>query len=317
MFKPLLYLALLLGFQTVAYSQEKDLSKLLWTADWSPDNHYLAIGGVDAKLRLYSGETFELVKVIELQTPILRTAWHPDSKLLAIAAAGEGSVLVNVETEAFISLQGACTTGTRAMDWNHNGTLLASADYEGEIMIWNTSGVLIRTIKKENTIGNVAIDWHPSKDEFVVLAECVRIYTADGKLLQKFEHRQEDVLLLCARWHPSGRFFAIGDYGDHDKPYVPLLQYWTAGGTLLQSMDISKKEYRNIAWTKRGDKLASASDALRIWSERGKLLAVGQSPDNLWGVDWSPNGRFIATASFDGHIKIWDKKAKLIRELAR
>lgn len=121
--------------------------------------------------------------------------------------------------------------------------------------------------------------------------------------------------MLCVKWHKSGDFFVIGDYGDKDRDYRALLQYWNSNGTLIKEIDISRSEYRNLSWTALGDKLATASDALRIWTKDGSLIAEGLSPDNLWGVDWSPDGKYIVTSSFEGHIKIWDSDAVLLKEL--
>lgn len=301
---------------TVAHGQQHDISKILWTANWSPDNTYIAVGGVDKKIRIFSGQSFELLKVLESKTEIQRMRWHPQENILAVAAIGDGSTIIDIETDLVINMKGANANGSRAMDWNYKGDLLANADYEGEITIWNRSGELIRTIKKENTISNVALDWHPSKNEFIVLSdEFVRMYNSEGKLVKKFKHRKENVLMLCVQWHTSGNFFVIGDYGDSDKGYKPLLQYWKSTGTLMKASDISKAAYRNMAWSKQGDKLATASDALRIWTAKGDLIAEGLSEDNLWGVDWSPDGKWIVTSSFDGHIKIWDSQANLVKEI--
>lgn len=295
--------------------QHQDISKILWTANWSSDGKYIAVGGVDKKIRIFSGESFDLVKVFENTTEIQRMSWHPYSNLLAIAAVGDGSKLIDIERDSVIQFKGDKGFGTRAIAWNYTGDLLANADYEGEITIWTKNGELTRTIKKENTISNVAIDWHPSKNEFIVLSELVRIYDSEGNLLKKFKHRKEDVLMLCVKWHRTGKYFVLGDYGDKDNNYKPLLQYWKSNGTLIKELNVSKAEYRNLSWTKKGNKLATASDNLRIWDKDGKLIADGQSEDKLWGVEWSSNGKFIVTSSHNGHIKLWDNKAKLIREL--
>lgn len=300
---------------TVARAQETAVNKILWTANWSPDGRYIAVGGADKKISIFSGKTYELLIMYNNVTDVQRMSWHPYLNLLAVAATGEGSKIINIERDSIISLKGISSSGTRAIAWNYKGDLLANADYEGVITLWNQSGELIRTINKENAISNVAIDWHPKKNEFIVLSESVRIYDSEGKLLNKFEHRNENVLMLCVKWHQSGDFFVLGDYGDSDKGYKPLLQYWKPEGTLMKEISNSKSEYRNLSWTKQGDKLASASDALRIWTKHGELIAEGFSDDNLWGVDWSADGKFIVTSSFEGHVKIWDSDAKLVREL--
>ena len=229
-------------------------------------------------------------------------SWHPYLNSLAVAATDDGSKIINFKNDSIISsIKIANIHGTRAMAWNYTGDFLANADYEGVITIYNQHGELVRKIKKENTISNVAIDWHPAKNEFVSLSDDVRVYDLQGNLLHKFKHRKENVLMLCVKWHKSGNFFVIGDYGVKEEDFKPLLQYWHPDGTLIKEINNSKSEYRNVAWTKQGDKLATASDALRIWTKNGELIAEGFSADNLWGVDWSPDGKFIVTSSFDGY----------------
>lgn len=180
----------------VVYGQQSSRTNILWTANWSHDNRYIAVGGTDKKIRIFSGTTHALLKIFESATEIQRMSWHPELNLLAVAATGDGSRLIDLEADSIITLQGLNGSGSRAMAWNFSGELLANADYEGVITIWNRYGELIRTIKKENTVSNVAIDWHPLKNEFVVLSDQVRVYDSEGSLLQKFEHRKENVLML-------------------------------------------------------------------------------------------------------------------------
>lgn len=301
---------------TISFAQQIDNNRsVLWSANWSIDNKYIVVGGGDGKIRLFSGESFHLLKIIDNGSAIQRMSWHPHYNILAVAATDNGSKIIDLEKDLIVYLKGDKNYGGRAIAWNSTGDLLAYADYEGEITIWNKEGELIRTIKKGNTVSNVAIDWHPSKDELVVLSDSVRIYNTSGTLLNRFEHRKENVMLLCVKWHPSDDFLVIGDYGDNDYGYKPLLQFWKPNGQLISETDISKAEYRNLSWTKNGKKLATASDALRLWNKDGGLLAEGMSEDLLWGVDWSPDNKFIVTSSENGHIKIWDKNAKVIKEL--
>ena len=131
-----------------------------------------------------------------------------------------------------------------------------------------------------------------------------------GTLLKVINHRPEDVLILSIAWHKSGDFFVTGDYGD-DK-VKSLLQIWTKQGELIKSIDISKGEYRNLAWNSKGSRLASASDKLRIWDCRGNLISEGKSTDYLWGVTWDKMGRRVLTSSLDQHVVLWDNNAKLL-----
>ena len=297
------------------YSQEQDENRILWTANWSNDGNFIAVGGDDKRIRIYNGHTFELLRIYKNESEVKRVRWHPIKNILAIAAIDNGSKILDVENDRTIQFESGDNIGSRSIAWNFNGELIAIADYEGVLTIWTKDGQLTNTIKKEDTKSYVAVDWHPFKNEIIVLGDDIWIYNENGDLLKKIKHRDEKVLMLCVKWHKSGKFFVTGDYGDNKVPYKPLLQFWNLSGTLIRQIEVSKTEYRNISWNKTGNRLATASDALRIWSKKGKLLKTGFSDDNLWGVDWSPDGKYIVTSSHFGKVIVWDRNANVVRKL--
>lgn len=164
--------------------------------------------------------------------------------------------------------------------------------------------------QNNSTKSITALDWHPKKNILTTVTDKIRFYDIEGNLLKSIKHRPEDVMLLSVAWHNSGDFFVTGDYGDDEEK--SLLQYWNEQGDLIKSIDISKGEYRNLAWNPKGNKLASASDALRIWDTKGNLISVGNSKDYLWGVSWNEKGNRIITSSMEQKIILWNKKAKRI-----
>ncbi|MDH3651328.1 MAG: hypothetical protein OEQ53_16695, partial [Saprospiraceae bacterium] len=287
---------------------------ILWTANWSADNSLLAVGGSNNEVLLFETTDFTLIKSYPLDFGVLRMDWHPSKNMLAVAADGSGSCIIDVEKDKIFELKGI-SEGSRAIAWNRSGKYLASASYDKSLSIWNPSGSIITHVKEAAAKSFVGIDWHPSKDEIITLSDSIRIFDFQGNVLQTLDHRKEEVLMLSVEWHPSGDLYAIGDYGDHDFKYAPLLQFWNKEGTLRLEVEESKAEYRNLSWSHDGARLATASDMLRIWSRDGKLLSESGPSDLLWGVDWSSNGEFIATSSIEGHIKIWNRNAKFVREL--
>jgi WD40 repeat protein len=225
----------------------------------------------------------------------------------------EKSFIFNLETNEKIELIGISTDGARGIDWNYTGDYLAIADNDGQILIYDIKGKLIRKFVHENTKSITAIDWHPKKNIITTVTDKIRFFDIEGNLLKSIKHRQEEVMLLSITWHKTGDFFVTGDYGDEkDKS---LLQYWSEKGELLKTIDISKGEYRNLAWNSKGDRLASASDALRIWDTNGKLISEGNSKDYLWGVSWNEKGNRIITSSMEQRIILWNKKAKRINTI--
>jgi WD40 repeat protein len=285
----------------------------VWTIEWSPDGQYIAIGGDDSTLYLYDGRDQQLLKTFSLNGMIKNVSWHPQSKVLAIATH-LNTQLLDIETESFTTIAGV--RGGRAVGWNFNGELLALADGRGEVQLMDKTGRHIRKITKHNNHSYLALDWHPSRNILVAASDEILIFDTSGKQLQMILHRKEPAGILTVKWHPSGTFFASGDYGHENEGIPTLLQFWDLNGKLLQTIRGSKAEYRTIGWNKNGTLLATASDSLRIRSQDGTLLHSARSNDQLWALDWSPKGTHIITSSYSNAIDVWDTTAKSLKRLS-
>lgn len=286
---------------------------VLWTADYSPDGKYYAVGGNDSLLRLYEANSHKLLHTFKLPGSVQFLDWHNDSRLLAIALAERPVQILDINTNKFQVL--ASTTGSRALDWNYDGRLLAIGDYEKTIQIWSKDGRLVKTIKKGDNKSYLSVEWHPAKNIILTGSDKIRIFDTTGNLLHTIKHRREETPILTVRWHPSGKFFATGDYGEPENNIESLLQFWSMDGKLIRTMHGSKAEYRNIRWNNSGDLLATASDALRLWSKDGQIVYSGSSEDLLWGIDWDRQNSSIITSSKEGKIKLWTKKAELTKRI--
>jgi WD40 repeat protein len=305
---------LILVFCNQTFAKNTITKEILWTTDWSPNGKYIAIGGNVGALNIYTKGNLNLYKSFPVKNTITRVKWHPSMNVIAVTSqmSDEKSFIFNLETNEKIELNGISSDGARGVDWNYTGEYLAIADNDGQVLIFNTKGELIRKFVNQinSTKSITAIAWHPKKNTLTTVTDKIRFLDLNGNLIKLIKHRPEDVMLLSIAWHKSGDFFVTGEYGDEkDKS---LLQYWNEQGELIKSIDISKGEYRNLAWNPKGDRLASASDLLRIWDTNGNLISKGNSKDNLWGVSWNEKGNRIITSSMEQKILVWNKKAKII-----
>ena len=296
-------------------SAQNTLTKeILWTTDWSPNGKYIAIGGNVDTLKIYRGRDLKTYKSLPIKNTITRVKWHPAKNMIAVSTQNseDKTSIINLDNDEKIELNGISPEGARGIDWNYTGEYLAVADNEGQILIYNIKGELIRKfVNQSNSTKSItALDWHPKKNMLTTVTDKIRFYDIEGNLVKSIKHRPEDVMLLSVAWHNSGDFFVTGDYGDEkDKS---LLQYWNEQGELIKSIDISIGEYRNLAWNPKGNRLASASDALRIWDTKGNLISAGKSKDYLWGVSWNEQGSKIITSSLEQRIILWNNNAKRI-----
>lgn len=297
-----------------SFAQNRTSKEILWTTDWSPNGKFIAICGNVNALNIYFEKNLKLYKSIPIKNTITRVKWHRKKNIVAVVTQFSSSKtsLINLDTDKIIELIGISPDGARGVDWNYTGEYLAVADNDGQVLIYNIKGELIRVFKNEenSTKSITAIDWHPKKNILITVSDQIRFFDIEGNLIMKKRHRPEQVLILSVAWHKSGTFFVTGDYGD--EQVKSLLQYWDGQGNHIKSIDTSKGEYRNLSWNPRGNRLATASDTLRIWDTKGRLISEGDSKNYLWGVSWNEKGNRIITSSMEQKIILWNKKAERI-----
>jgi len=305
------FLILLLIISYPLFAQDSIYKPIIWSTDWSPNGKLIAIGGNIDSLKIYSERDLKPFKSFQINNTITRVKWHPSKNIIAVTTQNskDKSSIINLETNEKIELNGISSSGARGIDWNYMGEYLAVGDNDGQVLIYNIKGELIRKFINEtnSTKSITAVDWHPNKNILITVSDKIRFFDIEGNLLNTVKHRPEDVLILSVVWHKSGTFFVTGDYGDEkDKS---LLQYWSEQGKLIRSIDSSKGEYRNLAWNPKGTRLATASDTLRIWDTKGNLISEGNEKNHfLWGVSWNKQGNKIITSAQS--VLLWNDKAE-------
>ncbi len=289
----------------------------LWTAAWSSNDKYLAVGGDQGDLKLFDGKTFELLKTYAVEDVILsRLKWHPKENKLAVITQSKTfkAKILDLDRDQWIELEGL-DSSLRGLDWNHDGNLLAVSEFEGEISIYDSNGKRVsRFLADPKSVAG--IDWHPSRNILTAVGSRIGVFNYLGDTIRLFSPRNVEVFLLCVEWHRSGEYFVVGDYGEFEDASNKLIQFWNIDGKKLAETQGSLAEYRNIRWSPNGKWLASANDALRIWDQEGRLIRKTETSDDyLWGLDWNSNGTKIITTSAAGVISIWDKDLNLIRQI--
>ena len=305
------FIILLIVLSNPLFAQDSIYKPIIWSTDWSPNGKLIVIGENKDTLKIYSERDLKPFKSFHINNTITRVKWHPSKNIIAVTTQNskDKSSIINLGTNKKMELNGISSDGARGIDWNYKGEYLAVGDNDGQILIYNIKGELIRKfVNQTNSTKSItAIDWHPNKNILITVSEKIRFFDIEGNLLNTVKHRPEDVLILSVAWHKSGTFFVTGDYGDEkDKS---LLQYWSEQGKLIRSINTSKGEYRNLTWNPEGNRLATASDTLRIWDTDGNLIAEGNEKNHfLWGVSWNKQGNKIITSAQS--ILLWNDKAE-------
>ncbi len=133
---PILIIAILLLRLNLAYGQievSKDAAANsaldgIWAIDWRFDDNFFALGGDDKILRIYRTSNMELFKAYSFPEMVRSISWHPNNeRVIAITTWGDNNGILDIVSNNFIPLD--LPHGSRAVDWNFNGELLATVKH--------------------------------------------------------------------------------------------------------------------------------------------------------------------------------------------
>jgi WD40 repeat protein len=189
----------------------------------------------------------------------------------------------------------------RVVRVSHNGQLVASGGEwpESRINIWDAeTGNLLRSIFHQDQ-GIRDIAFSPDDLRIVVgSGDSAVIYNVDtGAVITEMQH--EGVTVVTAvEYSPDGQWIATANTAGR-------VRIWTASGSLVAT---AMHNAQDIDFSPDGTKLAAGGGtAFVIWTVPDLGLVGGQNnwPDNIYSLDWAPDGSKIITGDSSGAVEIW------------
>lgn len=303
---------------------------------FSPDGRVLVSAGTDGQIRIWDVTDGALLQTLNEHTgPVFRVAWHPSGKILASAGhdarirlwetAGDDAALLKPTP---LKILDGHTDPVRGLVFSPDGETLASASWDRTVKLWDMES---GTQKESIALG--------ARIEGLVWSQDGR-YLATGELDRAFwvwdMERNKQRTTFYGKMAPVRALAFSPDSSTLDTACEDgNMQVWSMStGQCIRNWQGFAHTVHEIAWSPDSVQIASGgSDGLvAIWDvARGQSSSTSSveresssSPERLqsaqrvplyllrghkkiiWGVAWSPDGRWLASCSEDSTIRIWD-----------
>ena len=252
-------------------------------------------------------------------------AFSPDSKILASSSTDNTIRLWDVAAQMEMAILTGHTDDVSSVMFSPDGKLLASGSYDSTIKLWDVAtGKETATLKQVTSEGPTYCPYSIafSPDGQTLASSCgwgVRLW--DMKTLkEKGTLEGKSIRVLSVAFSPDGKLLAFAGLKQG------LIDVWNMA-TRKEQFVLEPQEtnppIQCIAFSKNSRILASGGDdyTITLWeAATGKKTSVltevasimpperrGKGPTTcVYSVAFSPDGKTLATASYDCAIKLWN-----------
>ncbi|KAF8571420.1 hypothetical protein P879_01450 [Paragonimus westermani] len=256
------------------------------------------------------------------ESEVFICAWNPRRDMLASGSGDSTARIWNLEEPVrplvlthYVNRDGQPVLSNKdvtSLDWNSDGSFLATGSYDGFARVWNMDGDLASTLGQHK--GPIfALKWN-KKGNYILTAgvdKTTIIWEAQtGRIAQQFAFHVAPT--LDVDWQSLTAFASCST--DTNIHVCELGQT-----SPVKTFKGHENEVNAIKWDPNGHLLASCSDdmTLKVWDMHHEHCVhdLKGHTKEIYTIKWSPTGPgtvypnaqlCLASASFDSTVRLWD-----------
>jgi WD40 repeat protein len=302
------------------------LSEKFNDAKFSPDGKLMASftgEGDNQTGKLWSVEGKQL-QPLPLNEKFNSVEFSPDGKLMA-SFSGEG----NNQTGKLWSVEGKqlqplpFNENFNSVEFSPNGKLMASFPQEGDKQtgkLWSVEGKQLQPLPLNENFNSV--EFSPDGKLMASFTgegdkQTGKLWSVEGKQLQPLPFNEK---FNSVEFSPDGKLIATTSKSENEtriKGNNQTGKLWSIEGKQLQSLPFNEK-FNSVKFSPDGKLIAIFQErTIKFWTRDGKPLPnlLGDQGVRAHIVEFSPDGKWIASADRNNTIKLWNPQGEELATL--
>lgn len=218
--------------------------------------------------------------------------------------------------KTMFTYSGQSAGGVYSLAWSPDGSRLISGS--SDVRIWDaltgSNALLLHTKSAKGTYIH-ALAWSPDGTSVVTGSTDVVIWNAKSgqQVLAYTPDAQKSgpggkLVINALDWSPDKTMIATAYSYTHGKKTYQWVDIWNAAtGAHVFTYKGHQAAVKTLVWSSDSTRIASAGDdsTLQAWDAiNGKNVKKYAVADKVNSIDWSPDGKYLVSAS--DSVQIWD-----------